>query len=226
MSSNRVTKLSWYSLREGDSPNLKARILARRNGRLLFLDLEEIWAFEALRRKAYVHCARGRLEIDLSLTEVEQMLGYGLARVHRNWLVDLSHVRELKRAQKHTVLFVGIYNGMKAVGVEVPVARDRARSVRDTLLSGVLGLRHGHSSRFTPSIVPPWASSKLAVCEVPAARAGRAQTRATKDRSLSSSSGPLNASLRPAITRRMRGASPTISVPVLRARRRVSHHRP
>jgi hypothetical protein len=118
---------------------------------LLFLDPAEIWAFEAASRKTYVHCALGRFEIDQSLAELERMLGRGLLRVHRNWLVDRSHVRELRRLRAPMILFVGIYDGGEALGVEVPVSRERSHPVREALFTGAIGLRKRSASRRSAS---------------------------------------------------------------------------
>ncbi len=109
------------------------RIVGRRKRALVFLRIDEVWAFEAAHRLAYVHSAQGRLDIDLSLSAIEASFGRTLLRVHRNWLVNAAHVRELEGAGSDTELVVG--------ELRVPVARERAGAVREALLGGALGVR-------------------------------------------------------------------------------------
>jgi DNA-binding LytR/AlgR family response regulator len=110
------------------------------------LQREEVWAFEASGRLSFVHAAAGRFDIDLSLAAVEGSLGWGLLRVHRNWLVGLPYVRELVREDGETKLFAG--DGLspkegveQARGIWVPVARERTNKVREALLSQTTGIR-------------------------------------------------------------------------------------
>jgi DNA-binding LytR/AlgR family response regulator len=109
------------------------RIVGRRKRALVFLRPDEVWAFEAADRLTYVHSAQGRLDIDLSLSAIEASFGRTLLRVHRNWLVNPTHVRELEGAGSDTELVVG--------DLRVPVARERTTAVRDALLAGALGIR-------------------------------------------------------------------------------------
>jgi len=122
------------------APPGPARIVARRKRALVFLRLDEVWAFEAAERLAYVHTARGRFEVDLSLSAIEASIGHALLRTHRNWLVNADHVRELEGHGSDTELRVGAPDGDVA-GVRVPVARDRAVAVRDALLRNATGIR-------------------------------------------------------------------------------------
>ena len=109
------------------------RIVARRKRALVFLRLDEVWAFESAERLAYVHTARGRFDVDLSLSAVELSFGRSLIRVHRSWLVNAAHVHELEGAGSEMELLVG--------GVRVPVARERAHSVREALVGSAMGIR-------------------------------------------------------------------------------------
>jgi DNA-binding LytR/AlgR family response regulator len=111
------------------------RIVARRKRALVLLRLDEVWAFEAAERLAYVHASRGRFDIDLSLSAIAASLGHAFVRAHRNWLVNAEHVRELEGTGADTVLLVGDR------GLRVPVARERAAAVRDALLGSATGLR-------------------------------------------------------------------------------------
>ncbi len=123
-------------------PEEVQRVVARHKRNLVFLDPGEVWAFEAADRLAFVHTASGRFDIDVSLAEIEACaFGRGFARVHRSWLVNLAHVKELRFEGGMTHVFVANRGGDDAPGMCVPVARDLARQVRETLLSSAIGLR-------------------------------------------------------------------------------------
>lgn len=117
-----------------DAPTV-LRIVARRKRNLVFLEPAEIWAFEAADRLTFVHTQAGRFDMDLSLSAIELSFGRALTRVHRNWLVNTAHVKELERDGTETRLFVGTGLTGDAPGVRVPVSRDRVQGVRDSLLA-------------------------------------------------------------------------------------------
>ena len=117
------------------------RIVARRKRSLVFLEPHEIWAFEAADRLTFVHTLHGTFDIDLSLAAVEASFGRAFLRVHRNWLVNAVHIKELERDGHETRLFVGEGLGDAGKGVHVPVARERAATVRELLLANATGLR-------------------------------------------------------------------------------------
>lgn len=119
------------------------RVVARRKRSLVFLDPDELWAFEASERLTYVHSRHGRFDIDLSLTAIEASFGRTLTRVHRNWLINLAYVKELGRDGGETTVFVGTGVGDTDQGVLVPVSRDRAQSLRESLLANATGVRRG-----------------------------------------------------------------------------------
>ncbi len=109
-------------------PAAPPRIVGRRKRALVFVRLDEVWAFEAADRLAYVHTAQGRLDVDLSLNAIEASFPT-LLRVHRTGLVHCDHVRELEGSEL-------------AVGeLRVPVARERATAVREHLLASATGIR-------------------------------------------------------------------------------------
>jgi len=118
-----------------------ARIVARRKKNLVFLEPQEIWAFEAADRLTFVHTAHGRFDLDLSLSAIEISLGRSLTRVHRNWLVNAAFIKELERDGAETRLFVGASLAGEAPGLHVPVARERAQEIKDMLLANTTGLR-------------------------------------------------------------------------------------
>ncbi|HEX8796034.1 MAG TPA: LytTR family DNA-binding domain-containing protein [Polyangiaceae bacterium] len=116
------------------------RLVARRKRALVFIRLDDVWAFESAERLAYVHTARGRFEIDLSLTAIEASIGRALMRAHRSWLVNADHVLELEGYGSETELLVGSGAGEREA-IRIPVSRDRAQAVRDALLAHTTGLR-------------------------------------------------------------------------------------
>lgn len=125
-------------------PATPAKIVARRKRALVFLRLDEVWAFEAAERLAFVHTSRGRFDVDLSLSAVEASFGQTLLRVHRNWLVNADHVNELEGHGSETELLVGAVGDSArgaTGGVRVPVARERAQAVREALLANAMGVR-------------------------------------------------------------------------------------
>jgi two-component system response regulator LytT len=117
------------------------RIVARRKRSLVFLEPEEIWAFEAADRLTFVHTLHGTFDIDLSLAAVETSFGRAFVRVHRNWLVNGTHIKEFERDGHETKLFVGAGVAGAGRGVHVPVARERAGALREMLLMNATGLR-------------------------------------------------------------------------------------
>lgn len=125
------------------APAEPLRIVAHRGKNLVFLDPDEVWAFEASARLTCVHTEHGTFDLDLSLSAIEASFGRALTRVHRNWLVNAKHIRELERDGNETRLFVGSKLGEESKGLRVPVARERAQGVRDMLLATAAGVRRG-----------------------------------------------------------------------------------
>jgi DNA-binding LytR/AlgR family response regulator len=119
------------------------RIVARRKRSLVFLEPHEIWAFEAADRLTFVHATHGTFDLDLSLAAVEASIGREFVRVHRSWLVNASHIKELERDGHETRLFVGTSVAEGGKGIRVPVARERAAAIREMLLGNATGLRRG-----------------------------------------------------------------------------------
>lgn len=111
-----------------------ARIVARYKKGLVFLERDEVWAFEAAGGLTFVHTPHGRFDMDLSLAAIASSLGRALCRVHRNWLVSLGFVKELSRDHGEARLFVGARVGDPA-GVWAPIARERFAEVRSALLA-------------------------------------------------------------------------------------------
>jgi two-component system, LytTR family, response regulator LytT len=117
------------------------RVVARSKRGLVFLEQDEVWAFEASERLSYVHSQAGRFDVDLSLAAIEASLGPGWLRVHRNWVVNQGHVRALERDELGSTLVLGGAVGAEAGNLRVPIARDKVQTVRDLLLAGTTGIR-------------------------------------------------------------------------------------
>jgi DNA-binding LytR/AlgR family response regulator len=117
------------------------RVVARRKKSLVFLDPETIWAFEAADRLTFVHSPDGKFDIDLSLAAIEASFGRALFRVHRNWLVNLTYVKELERDIGGATVTVGSDLGPEGRSIRAPVSQDRAKALRDVLLENATGLR-------------------------------------------------------------------------------------
>jgi two-component system, LytTR family, response regulator LytT len=126
--------------RAKDTP-LTSRRLAVRDGRaLVFVEVEQAWAFEAADRLTVLHTEQGRFDIDLSLASVETELGSGMLRVHRNWLVNTSLIQGVVREEGEMNLLVGKPLD-QAKALRVPVSKDRSHSLRNELLQGTIGIR-------------------------------------------------------------------------------------
>lgn len=130
-------------VRDERPPAREARVVARRRTGLVFLQLAEVWGFEAADRLTFVHTPHGRFDVDLSLAAIEASFGRTLLRVHRRWLVNAAHVRTLEHDDGEHALLVGGGLAGEPQGVRVPVARERAAEVKALLLAGTTGLRRG-----------------------------------------------------------------------------------
>jgi two-component system, LytTR family, response regulator LytT len=117
------------------------RVVARSRRGLVFLRRNEVWAFEASDRLTYVHSAAGRFDVDLSLSAIEVVSHEGCLRVHRNWLINVEHVKALERDELGSVLVLGASVGDPSANIRVPIARDRVQRVREILLDGATGIR-------------------------------------------------------------------------------------
>jgi two-component system, LytTR family, response regulator LytT len=133
----KVSRLAASTARAHAAKPFDGRIAARQGRSIVFLRREEAYAFEAEGRLCYVHTARGRLDIDLSLTALEALLGAPYLRVHRTWLVALDAVQSMERDGGESVLLVG----PGEPPLRVSVARERTAIVKERLLQSAIGLR-------------------------------------------------------------------------------------
>ena len=76
----------------------------------------------------FAHTEHGKFDLDLSLAAIEASFGRTFMRVHRSWLVNLKHVKELERDGTETRLFVGLRLSEGGRGIFVQVARDKIPS--------------------------------------------------------------------------------------------------
>jgi two-component system response regulator LytT len=128
------------SSKPSSEPSRPPRIVARNKRNLVFLTLGEVWALEASEGATLVHSHRGTFDIDLSLETIAASFGGAFLRVHRNWLVSEEHVLELERGAGESALLVGsrISGGPS---LRVPIARDRAATLRACLMDEGVGIR-------------------------------------------------------------------------------------
>jgi len=119
----------------------------------VFVRAEEVWAFQAVHDRTFVHCQLGKFELDLSLDELESSFCRPVTRVHPSWLVDLSHVRVFESQSIGAELIVGTGIGGASECVRVPVSRNRSHDVRRVLLSNATGIRASSSRDPSRAIV-------------------------------------------------------------------------
>lgn len=110
------------------------RVVARKGKSLVFLRMEEVWAFEASGRLVTVHSARGELDMDSSLSSLDAQLAGHVLRVHRNWLVNIERVLEFVRDGADTHVTVGLEGSQASSLLFVPVTRERVAEIREALL--------------------------------------------------------------------------------------------
>jgi two-component system, LytTR family, response regulator LytT len=115
------------------------KLVARSRAGLVFVDVDSVWAFAADTRLVTMHASAGAFDMDLSLTQLEPLMGDRFVRVHRQWLVQVEHIRAMERKDGDMQVFAGASPGGQ--GLWAPVARERAAAVRQLLLSSSVGLR-------------------------------------------------------------------------------------
>jgi DNA-binding LytR/AlgR family response regulator len=127
------------SSRAAAAPQPRSVVARRKNG-LVFLSLDEVYAFEASGRLTFVNSRSGRFDVDLSLAALDSTFQGEFLRPHRNWLVNRRYIKVLERGDSDLELCVGASLDDAAL-LRVPVARERAAAVRDALLASATGLR-------------------------------------------------------------------------------------
>jgi two-component system, LytTR family, response regulator LytT len=106
------------------------RVLVEKAGKKLLLSAEDVFLVSAEGDYGYVHTDGGRFFVASSLAQLEAKLeARGFFRVHRRYLVNLSHVREVVPMYGGTMLLT-----LKDAGAtQVPVSRRRAPAVKRVL---------------------------------------------------------------------------------------------
>lgn len=122
-------------------PKAPSRVVARNRKGLVFLNPDDVWAFEASDRLTFVHSVAGRFDIDLSLAAMESAIGDAGLRVHRNWIVSTPHILAMEKDELGWILLVGPTPQETDLSIRVPVAREKVQRVREYLLAGTTGLR-------------------------------------------------------------------------------------
>ncbi|WP_116996232.1 LytR/AlgR family response regulator transcription factor [Desertimonas flava] len=117
----------------GSGSTTVARIPVQRGERTVLVDESAIVYASASRGYSYLQLADERVLVSFSLNELERRLHGGFFRVHRSYLVNLDHVRELVSDFKGGLnLVMGDHRHSR-----VEVARRQARELRSIL--GVRG---------------------------------------------------------------------------------------
>jgi DNA-binding LytR/AlgR family response regulator len=127
------------ALHERDVPK---RIVGRVGShKLVFLGLNEVWAFETRDRLVVVHSRYGAFDVDFVLSHFEVELTPCFCRVHRSWLVAVAKVRSLSRGGAEPCLVLGERLDDPKAQLIVPIAVARFAEVRRQLLRGSIGVR-------------------------------------------------------------------------------------
>jgi DNA-binding LytR/AlgR family response regulator len=113
------------------------RVVARKGKSMVFLRMEEVLTFEAAGRLVSVHSARGKFDMDSSLSVLDAQLAGHMLRVHRNWLVNVERILEFVRDGADTYVTVGLDGPHAPPSLVVPVTRERVAEIREALLERV-----------------------------------------------------------------------------------------
>jgi DNA-binding LytR/AlgR family response regulator len=140
-----VERLRARSLAEASRP--VERVAARTGQGLVFLELDEVLAFEAKERLQFVHSALGRFDVDASLDELERSLAGAFLRTHRNWLVCVAKVRRLETREGLLCVELESTREHGDTVLRAPVSKELRTAVRQRLLAGSIGLRPPKANR-------------------------------------------------------------------------------
>jgi two-component system LytT family response regulator len=120
----RRVRETWQRTREPQAaipaaPAAKSdRIAVKADGRLVFLQPDEIVRVEAADNYVMLHLTNGRLMLRETMTAIEARLGTGsFARVNRSAIVHLDQIREIQPAQH------GDYTVVLRDGTRLPLSR-------------------------------------------------------------------------------------------------------
>jgi two-component system LytT family response regulator len=106
------------------------RIASRVGERITFLDLQGITHFQAQDKLTYAMAAGRQHSVDQTITELEQRLDPArFLRIHRSVLVNIDWIQEVNSRFADRV----VVTLKDARHTQLPVARDRARSLKSRL---------------------------------------------------------------------------------------------
>jgi len=112
----------------GRSP-APTRIPVRRGAKILLLDPPEVHWFEAEDALVFAHTEEGRFLVDRSLADLEDLLAGAFFRTHRQYLVNLARIGEIRPAEAGTYR-IHLRDGARS---ELPLSRRQARRLRETM---------------------------------------------------------------------------------------------
>ncbi|MFQ5877443.1 MAG: LytR/AlgR family response regulator transcription factor [Acidobacteriota bacterium] len=113
--------------RAGPGPPL--RIPARRGAHVVLIEPAEILWIEAEETVVFARTATARLLVDQTLGDLEARLAPGFFRAHRRFLINLSHVGEIRQQRGGGHLIV-MRDADRSV---LPLSRRRARLLREII---------------------------------------------------------------------------------------------
>jgi DNA-binding LytR/AlgR family response regulator len=106
----------------------RSRVAVESAGRTSFVDRSDVVAVEAARDYVRLHTAVKSYLVRIPISELEsEWAGVGFVRVHRSYLVAVSHVKELLSEGQGLTVLVG--------SLTIPVSRTYSRNLRERLVS-------------------------------------------------------------------------------------------
>lgn len=107
------------------------KLPVRKGGRTVLLDIDDIIYISAKNKSTYVHTFENQYLADLTLSELEGRLSAEVfQRVHRSYMINLNHVKEIVRVDGAYVVVVKDRDE-----TQIPVARRQVKGFR-----GVVGI--------------------------------------------------------------------------------------
>jgi hypothetical protein len=113
----------------GPAAETTRRLPYERDGRTYFVAFDSVHAIRAEGHYTTAWLDREKVFCPWSITEAEERLPATFLRVHRSWLVNLTHVTAFERARDHGYCVLAGTSGVD----RVPVARARIAAVREAL---------------------------------------------------------------------------------------------
>lgn len=106
----------------------RSRVVVESVGRTSFVDRVDVVAVEASRDYVRLHTATKSYLVRIPISELEsEWASVGFVRVHRSYLVAVSHVKELLSEGQGLTVLVG--------SLTIPVSRTYSRNLRERLVS-------------------------------------------------------------------------------------------